>query len=96
VLQREPGNQRAMAWLGDLYNHRLHQPAKAMPLAQQLLAHDPENPEGHVVQILAEMQLDMPDRYAHIHDFIRRFGDLDLFQPEVAQMRSYLHSHPPR
>ncbi|HTV85412.1 MAG TPA: tetratricopeptide repeat protein [Dyella sp.] len=94
VLQRDPGNQRAMAWLGDLYNRRLHQPAKAMPLAQQLITRDPDNPEGHLVQIFAEMQLDTPDRYTHIHDFIRRFGELELFQPELAQMRDYLRHHP--
>jgi tetratricopeptide (TPR) repeat protein len=94
VLQRDPANRRAMAWLGDLYNRRLHEPAKAMPLAQQLLALDPNNPEGLIVQAFAQMGLSMPDRYTHIHDFIDRFGDQDMFEPEVAQMRAYLHNHP--
>lgn len=94
VLQRDPSSLRAMAWLGDLYNRRLHQPAKAMPLAQRLLALDPDNPEGMVVMTFAQMGLEMPDRYTHIHDFIYRFADLGTFDPEVAQMRAYLRSHP--
>jgi tetratricopeptide (TPR) repeat protein len=94
VLQRDPVNQRAMAWLGDLYNRQLHEPAKAMPLAQRLIALDPQNPEGLIVQAFAQMALDMPDRYAHIHDFIERFGDEDMFEPEVTQMQAYLHEHP--
>jgi hypothetical protein len=72
----------------------LHEPAKAMPLAQQLLALDPNNPEGLIVQAFAQMGLSMPDRYTHIHDFIDRFGDQDMFGPEIAQMRAYLHNHP--
>jgi tetratricopeptide (TPR) repeat protein len=94
VLRRDPTNQRAMAWLGDLYNRRLHQPEKAMPLAQRLLQNDPQNPEGLVVQAFADMALQMPDRYAHIHDFLARFGDQPMFGKEDAQMLAYLRNHP--
>jgi tetratricopeptide (TPR) repeat protein len=94
ILQRDPDDENAMAWLGDLYNHAGHQPEKAEALADSLISRNPNNPAGYIVRACNQMDHDLPGRYETIHYFIDHFGDRPEFKSQVAEMRAYLVSHP--
>lgn len=94
VLQRDPTAEKAMAWLGDLYNHAGHQPEKAKALADSLISRYPDNPDGYIVRACYLMDHDLPGRYQTIHYFIDHFGDRSEFRSQVTEMRAYLTAHP--
>ncbi|MFK2892031.1 tetratricopeptide repeat protein [Dyella flagellata] len=94
ILLREPDTERAMALLGDLYNHAGHQPEKAKALADTLISHYPDNADGYIVRACYLMDHDLPGRYETIHYFIDHFGDRSEFRAQVAEMRTYLVKHP--
>ncbi len=94
VLKREPDNQRAMAELGDLYNHAGHQPDKAEALADILISRHPENPSGYIVRACNQMDHNLAGRYETIHYFIDHFGSQPQFKSQAAEMRAYLVAHP--
>ncbi len=94
VLQRDPNYERAMAELGDLYNHAGHQPEKAEALADLLISRYPDLPDGYILRACHQMDHNLEGRYETIHYFIDHFGDRSDFKSQVAEMRAYLASHP--
>ena len=94
VIQRDPDAERAMAELGDLYNHAGHQPEKAEALADTLISRYPDIPDGYIVRACNQMDHNLDGRYETIHYFIDHFGDRSEFRSQVAEMRAYLASHP--
>ena len=94
VIQRDPDAERAMAELGDLYNHAGHQPEKAEALADTLISRYPDIPDGYILRACNQMDHNLDGRYETIHYFIDHFGDRSEFKSQVAEMRAYLVSHP--
>ena len=94
ILQRDPDDDDAMAWLGDLYNHGAHQPEKAEALADKLIGRNPDNPQGYILRVCNQMDHNLPGSYETIHFFIDHFGDRPEYKSQVAEMRGYLVKHP--
>jgi tetratricopeptide (TPR) repeat protein len=94
IIARDPDNQKAIAYLGDLYSHAGHQPDKAMALADQLISKHPDNPDGYVVRSCVQMDNNLPGRYETIHYFLEHFAGLPGQEAPAAEMRAYLARHP--